>query len=75
MKYKPKSLVSDIGTFSMGSVALGAGAVAVAPFGGSYGSGLATMGTMMPTLASLTMMKHQVGMLGEANRQMKKVKW
>jgi len=57
--------VKDIGMFSAGSVMLGAGAVATSSVGGNA-SGLATMGTMMPALGSLTMMKSQVGMVSSA---------
>lgn len=62
-KYNPKSLVKDIGAFSLGAITLGAGSLAVAPFPAAHGAGLATASSIMPALGSVMMMKHQVGMM------------
>lgn len=65
-----RQTAKDIAGFSLGSITLGAGAKAVAPFGSPYGAGLSTMGSMLPPLASTVMLKSQVGMLSESMEYM-----
>lgn len=61
-----KQTVKDVGMFGAGSLTLGASARAVAPFGSSYGAGLSTMGSMMPSVGSAVMLKNQVGLMSSA---------
>lgn len=69
-----KSFTKDVGYFAGGSLMLGAGAVAVAPFGAAYGGGLASAASLMPAVGTVMVMKPMVGMLGQATELLPKYK-